>query len=153
MDLDRNTGDDYGVNPDSWAGYRVPRARLLNHIKERRIENVVVLTGDEHQNFAGELHVDGRNPEGEPIATEFVATSVSSGGDGVDQRPDTVRIQETNPQLKFHNAQRGFLVCTVTPDRWQTDFKVLDQVQDRRGNLTTRKSMVVEAGSARLQDA
>ena len=80
-------------------------------------------------------------------------SSISSGGDGVDQRPDTVRIQETNPQLKFHNAQRGYLVCTVTPDRWQTDFKVLDQVQDRRGTLTTRKSMVVEAGSARLQDA
>ena len=46
MDLDRNPGDDYGVNPDSWAGYRVPRARLLQHIRDRRMDNVVVLTGD-----------------------------------------------------------------------------------------------------------
>jgi alkaline phosphatase D len=153
MDLDRNPGEDYGVNPDSWAGYRVPRARLLNHIRERRIDNVVVLTGDEHQNFAGELFVDGRNPEGEPIATEFVATSISSGGDGVDQRQDMIAVQAVNPQLKFNNAQRGYVVCEVTPERWRTDFKVLDQIHDRSGALSTRKSMVVEAGSARLQDA
>lgn len=153
MDLDRNPGDDYGVNPDSWAGYRVPRARLLNHIKDRGIENVVVLTGDEHQNFAGELFIDGRNPEGAPIATEFVTTSISSGGDGVDQRADMIAVQAANAQLKFNNAQRGYTVHSVTPDRWQVDFKVLDQVHDRTGVLSTRRSMVVEAGSARLQDA
>ena len=153
MDLDRNPGDDYGVNPDSWAGYRVPRARLLNHIEERRIDNVVVLTGDEHQNYAGELFIDGRNPEGEPIATEFVATSISSGGDGVDQRPDMAAIQSVNPQLKFNNSQRGYVVCEVTPERWRTDFRVLDHVHDRTGVLSTRKSMVVEGGSARLHDA
>ncbi len=153
MDLDRNPSEARGINPDSWAGYRVPRARLLNHIKERRIDNVVVLTGDEHQNFAGELFVDGRNPEGAPVATEFVGTSISSGGDGVDQRPDTVRIQAVNPQLKFHNAQRGYLICDVTPERWQTEFKVLDQVQDRSGTLTTRATMAVEAGEARVVSA
>lgn len=150
MDLDRNPGEAYGVNTDSWAGYRVPRARLLNHIRERRMDNVVVLTGDEHQNYAGELFVDGRDPQGEPIAAEFVATSISSGGDGVDQRPDMAAIQAANPMLKFNNSQRGYVVCEVTPERWKTDFKVLDQVQDRRGNLTTRQSMVVEAGSARV---
>ena len=153
MDLDRNAGDDYGVNTDSWAGYRVPRARLLNHIKDRRIENVVVMTGDEHQNFAGELFVDGRNPEGAPIAAEFVGTSISSGGDGVDQRADMVAIQAANPQLKFNNAQRGYLVCDVTPERWQTEFKVLDQVHDRNGVLSTRMKLAVEPGSARLVSA
>lgn len=153
MDLDRNGGAHSGVNPDSWAGYRVPRARVLNHIKQRRIDNVVVLTGDEHQNFAGELHIDGRNPEGRPIATEFVATSISSGGDGIDQRPDTIRVAEMNPQLKFHNAQRGYVICDVTPERWQTEFKVLDQVQDRRGSLSTRMTLAVEAGDPRIVSA
>ncbi|ADL00613.1 Alkaline phosphatase D [Brevundimonas subvibrioides] len=153
MDLDRNPGDDYGVNPDSWAGYRVPRAHLLEHIRDRRIDNVVVLTGDEHQNYAGELHIDGRNPEGEPIATEFVATSISSGGDGVDQRPDMARIQAANPQLKFNNSQRGYVLCDVTPERWQTEFKVLDQVQNRNGVLTTRAKYAVEAGKPGLVSA
>ena len=153
MDLDRNPGDDYGVNPDSWAGYRVPRTRLLQHIKDRRIDNVVVLTGDEHQHFAGELFIDGRNPQGDPIATEFVTTSISSGGDGIDQRPDTVRIQAVNPQLKFNNAQRGYVICDVTPERWQTEFKVLDQIHDRNGVLTTRAKFAVEAGKPGLVTA
>ena len=50
------------------------------------LDNVVVLTGDEHQNFAGLLH-----DRDTPVAVEFVATSISSDGDGADlprrQRP------------------------------------------------------------------
>jgi alkaline phosphatase D len=92
MDLDRDPGEAVGYNLDSWAGYQRPRDRLLRHIRDRRIANTVVLTGDEHQHYAGELHLDGRNPNGRPIATEFVSTSISSGGNGQDQRPDMVEI-------------------------------------------------------------
>lgn len=153
MDLDRNPGDDYGVNPDSWAGYRVPRARLLQHIKDRRIANTVVLTGDEHQNYAGELYLDGRNPEGAPIATEFVSTSITSGGDGQDERGDQAEFLAANPQLKFRNSQRGYVLCDVTPEHWQTEFKVLDKVSTRDGTLTTRATMAIAAGDARLVTA
>ncbi len=153
MDLDRDPGEGVGKNNDSWAGYRVPRERLLRHIRDRRIANTVVLTGDEHQNYAGELYIDGRSPEGEPIATEFVSTSISSGGDGQDARADQAAFLSANPQLKFRNSQRGYVVCDVTPERWQTEFKVLDQIQNRNGNLSTRQTMVVERGSARLQTA
>ncbi len=153
MDLDRNPGEGYGVNTDSWAGYRVPRERLLRHIRDRRITNTVVLTGDEHQNYAGELYLDGRNPEGAPIATEFVATSITSGGDGQDQRSDQAAFLSANPQLKFRNSQRGYVVCDVTPERWQTAFKVLDQIQDRDGVLTTRETLAIEAGDPRLVKA
>jgi alkaline phosphatase D len=153
MDLDRNPGEDRGVNTDSWAGYSVPRARLLSHIRDRRIDNVVVLTGDEHQNYAGELHIDGHNPDGAPIATEFVATSISSGGDGQDQRADQENFLRANPQLKFRNSQRGYVVCDITKERWQTEFKVLDQIHDRNGVLSTRATFAVEAGDARLVSA
>ncbi|WP_298743045.1 alkaline phosphatase D family protein [uncultured Brevundimonas sp.] len=150
MDLDRREGPEPGYNLDSWAGYSIPRRRLLQRLKDRRIGDTVVLTGDEHQNYAGELHLDGRNPEGSPIATEFVTTSISSGGDGMDQRPDMVRIQAANPQLKFNNYQRGYVVCDVTPERWQTEFKVLDKVSERGGTLSTRAKLAVASGDARV---
>lgn len=150
MDLDRNPGPERTVNLDSWAGYEVPRQRLLRHVRDRKVDNLVVLTGDEHQHFAGELHLDGRNPEGRPIATEFVATSISSGGDGMDQRPDMVAIQAANPQLKFNNFQRGYIVCDVTAERWQTEFRVLDRVTDRRATLGTRARLVVQSGDPRI---
>jgi len=150
MDLDRDPGPDYVVNPDSWAGYRAPRNRLLAAIDRRKLGNVVVLTGDEHQNYAGEVHLDGRNPGARPIATEFVTTSVSSGGDGLEQRADMAAIQSANAQLKFNNAQRGYLVCDVTPERWVSDFKVLDRITERNGTLRSRIRLAVEAGDPRV---
>ena len=147
MDLDRAPAADlHAVNLDSWAGYERPRDRLLRFIRDRRIDNAIVLTGDEHQHYAGELHLDGRSPEGRPIATEFVATSISSGGNGLDQRPDMVAIQADNPQLKFNNFQRGYLMSDVTPERWQAEFKVLDTVTERNGTLSTRATLAVAAG-------
>jgi len=153
MDLDRDPGASYRANADSWAGYRTPRARLLTHLRDRQVSNPVVLTGDEHVNYAGELHLDGRNPEGRPIATEFVATSVTSGGDGVDQTPNSVALLGANPQLKFINNQRGYVVCDVNAERWVSEFKVLDRVTERGGSLTTRTRLAIAAGDPRLSAA
>ncbi|MFN3668370.1 MAG: alkaline phosphatase D family protein [Brevundimonas sp.] len=150
MDLDRKEGPEPGYNLDTWAGYSIPRQRLLDRLRERRIGNTVVLTGDEHQNYAGELYRDSANPEGAPIASEFVATSISSSGDGQDQRADGRRYLADNPFLKFNNAQRGYVVCDVTPERWQTEFKVLDKVSERGGTLTTRAKFAVASGDAQV---
>ena len=150
MDLDRKEGPEPGYNLDTWAGYAIPRQRLLRFVKDRRIQNTVVLTGDEHQNYAGELHIDGRNPEGAPVASEFVTTSISSSGNGQDQRADGRRYLADNPFLKFNNAQRGYVVCDVTPERWQTEFKVLDKVSDKTGTLSTRAKFAVANGDARV---
>ena len=150
MDLDRKEGPEAGYNLDTWAGYAIPRRRLLRRLQDRRIGDTVVLTGDEHQNYAGELHLDSRNPEGAPVAAEFVTTSISSSGDGQDQRADGRRYLADNPFLKFNNAQRGYVVCDVTPEVWKTEFKVLDKVSDKMGTLTTRATFAVESGSARV---
>jgi len=150
MDLDRKEGPEPGYNLDSWAGYAIPRQRLLDRLRERRIGNTVVLTGDEHQNYAGEIYRDSRNPEGAPIASEFVTTSISSSGNGQDQRADGRRYLADNPFLKFNNAQRGYVVCDVTPERWQTEFNVLDKVSERGGTLTTRAKFAVASGDARV---
>jgi alkaline phosphatase D len=146
MDLDRDPGPGVVVNPDSWAGYRIPRGRLLGKIRDAKVGNVVVLTGDEHQNFAGDLHIDGAKHEGAPIASEFVVTSITSGGDGVDQRDDFAKIQAANPILKFNNNQRGYAICDVTPKAFVTEFKVLDAVTRRDGKLSTRAKWALEAG-------
>jgi alkaline phosphatase D len=153
MDLDRKEGPDLGFNVDTWAGYRIPRNRLLKRIQDRRMKNVVVLTGDEHQNYAGELHLNGREPSAAPIASEFVTTSISSSGDGQDQRADGRRYLADNPFLKFNNAQRGYVVCDVTPEAWRTEFKVLDKVSEKGGTLSTRATMAVQSGDARVLPA
>jgi alkaline phosphatase D len=112
------------------------------------VRNVVVLTGDEHQNYAGDVYLDGAKPDGAPIAAEFVVTSISSGGDGTDQRSDMAAIQKASPMLKFNNAQRGYAICDVTPKAFVTEFKVLDAITRRDGKLTTRAKWAAEAGKS-----
>src|SRR3546814_13718520 len=85
MSLDRRRKPDEPkkiVNLDSWAGYEAPRERILSRMAG--LKNNVVLTGDEHQNFCGDLVYKDR-----VVGAEFVATSISSGGDGSDQRSGT----------------------------------------------------------------
>ena len=52
MDLDRKEGPEPGYNLDTWAGYSIPRQRLLDRLRERRIgkegggEDVPALHGE-----------------------------------------------------------------------------------------------------------
>ena len=148
MSLDRRTRDEPEkiLNLDTWAAYEAPRRRLLARM--RGLDNVVVLTGDEHQNFAGLLH-DGD----QPVAVEFVATSISSGGDGQDLRPGSDRILANNPQLKFINDQRGYLTCEVSRDEWRTNYMVVDRVSSRGGALSKRATMAAGHGQVALREA
>jgi alkaline phosphatase D len=71
----------------------------------------------------------------------------------VDQRADGRRYLADNPFLKFNNAQRGYLVCDVSPQTWRSEFRVLDQVSRPGGVLSTRAAFVVENGAGRLTAA
>src|SRR3546814_7406724 len=82
------------------------------------VKNAVVLTGDEHQNFCGDLIRQDK-----VVAGEFVGTSISSGGDGSDKRKGTDEWLARNPELKFANDQRGYLVRDVNREAWQTHFR------------------------------
>lgn len=123
---------------------------MLQHIADARIPNVVVLTGDEHVNYAGEVHIDSRSPGSNPVAVEFTSTSISSGGDGQDQTTNHQAALSSNPALKFVNRQRGFMLCNVTRDRWETSVRVLDKVSEPDGTLSTRATLSVTSGSNRV---
>lgn len=138
---------------DQWDGAVAARNRLFAAITESRLSNPVVLTGDIHNNWAGELKADFDQPSSPTLGVEFVATSISSGGDGADVTPDTSAILSQNPHIKFFNNQRGYVRHVVTPERWQADFQVLDRVSTRGEHIKTRRSYVVETGRPVLNEA
>jgi alkaline phosphatase D len=82
-----------------------------------------------------------------------VATSISSGGDGFDTNDAYRAALAQNPHMKFFNNQRGYVRHVVTPERWQADFQVLDLVSDRAGQVSTRRSFVVEHSKNGIADA
>jgi alkaline phosphatase D len=72
-------GGDY-IGFDSWQGYPRERHELLSHIRSRKIEDVVFVTGDIHTFVAGDVRVDPDDKV--PVATEFVGGSITSAGLG-----------------------------------------------------------------------
>lgn len=150
MDLDRARAETRTINPDSWAGYTVPRDRLLAALEP--VPNLIVLTGDEHQHFAGEVRPTGADPLKTPArAIEFVTTSASSGSDGPGERKEHPEWLRRNPGLKFIRDERGYSLMTVTPDGWTTDFKVVDTIRAPGGKAISRARFRVPAGAARLE--
>jgi alkaline phosphatase D len=142
--VDSVAGHEQHFSMDKWDGYTGERKRLLEFLHNRKVSNPVVLTGDIHSNWVADLKPDF-DREGSPVvATEFVGTSITSGGDGSDLRPNTETILAENPHIKFFNGQRGYVSCQVTPERWQTDYRVVAAVTQPDAPLSTRASFLVE---------
>jgi alkaline phosphatase D len=153
MPCDRQPGEENIRNLDSWDPYRVARARLLNHLRDHDITNMVVLTGDEHQNIVGNVILDDKDPDSPVVASEFVVTSISSGGDGGEERPIAQGMLKENPHLKLINDQRGYGICEVTPKRLRMDLRVVDQVSRPGGKLSTRATFMVDPRKPGIQKA
>jgi alkaline phosphatase D len=143
----------FAPSMDKWDGAVAARDRLFAAVEEAQLANLVVLTGDIHNHWAGELKRNFADPSSATLGVEFVATSISSGGDGFDMNDSVKVLLAQDPHIKFFNNQRGYVRHVVTPDRWQADFQVLDKVSGRDGQISTRKRFVVEHGKNSLAEA
>ncbi|MDY3553824.1 alkaline phosphatase D family protein [Gemmata sp. JC717] len=136
-----------GYAMDQWPGAAHERMALMKFIADRKVPNPVVLTGDIHSNWVNDLRVDDRKHDAPVVATEFVGTSITSGGNGPKEVAGLDKLQAANPCVKFHNRDRGYVRCTVTPTAWTSDYVAVEDVTKPGGRVTTRASFVVEAGT------
>lgn len=151
MPYDRE-GDsgDLDLGGDSWRGYPESRRRLVRSIQDKQLSNVVIATGDVHQNIVGYVPARDEELDRNQVAIEFVCTSISSLGDGRDVKvrgPDWRPIIARNPNLLLANGQRGYHVFNVTPNEWRTDIMKVDKVSDHSGQLSRLASFTIESGS------
>ena len=90
--------------------------------------------------------MNDREADSPVVGTEFVGTSISSGGNGPKDVKNLDKLTAVNPCVKFHNQERGYVRCLVTPDKWTSDYVVVEDVKAVGGNVVTRASYTVEAG-------
>jgi len=108
-------------NPDQWDGYAASRARVLDLLRARQIDNVVLLTGDMHSAWALDVAEDPFDPARYDPATgagselvEFVTPAISSPAAGLPE----ARLLELHPHLKFTDQTRqGYVLLDVTRER------------------------------------
>lgn len=144
--VDRTPGERISFSMDQWPGYEMPRRRLLRAFHDQRIANPVVIGGDIHSNWANNLIADFDDLESKIVASEFVGTSISSGGDGTRIPTGLAQILAENPFVKFHNVERGYVVCDISPQRWETRYRCVEFVTRAGSPINTRATFVVEDG-------
>jgi alkaline phosphatase D len=137
-------GETYAM--DQWAGYDDARRRFVANLLDSKAANPVVITGDIHSNWVGDLKLDYRELRSPVVAPEIIGTSISTGGDGSDSIAAIEATFPDNPQIKFYNSQRGYVRCEVTPTSLTADFRVVQKVSVPESPASTRASFVVEAG-------
>ncbi|AFK21080.1 alkaline phosphatase (plasmid) [Haloferax mediterranei ATCC 33500] len=155
MDFLRGAADGYRM--DQWDGYVADQVAVKNAF-EASVNNPVVVTGDFHSNWANDIK--SAQNESKTIGTEFIGTSISSGGDGsefsdINGNKEGVfgkHVVKENENVKYNNNRRGYTRCTLTPDEWVTEFQVVDYVTEPGAPVRTDKRFVVEAGTPGLQE-
>ncbi|KDN22100.1 alkaline phosphatase D family protein [Amycolatopsis rifamycinica] len=141
---DFTAGPETSFSDDAWDSYPVERDLVRDHLA--RASNPVVITGDVHASYVADIKADFTDPGSATVGTELVGTSITSGGDGVEQNAgDAVQLRE-NPHIKFVNRKRGYVRNVVTRTEWTADYRVVDYVSRPGAPVTTRASFVIADG-------
>jgi alkaline phosphatase D len=138
-----------GFRMDQWDGY-VADQRAVFKTFEESVRNPVVVTGDFHRSWANDLITAKENSEA-VIGTEFVGTSISSFGDGTDMDGFGRQVIADNDNVRYYNGKRGYTRCTLTPERWETEFRVVEYVTEPDAPVRTDATFTVLDGEPGLQ--
>ena len=90
------------------------------------------------------MKLDSSDPSSATVATEFVGTSITSGGPSYD---GLMSAMPNNPQIRFFDSRkRGYMAIDITPGRMTTRYQAISDVRDPRAALSTLNTWVVEDG-------
>ena len=141
---EHNRDNEVAYWTDDWNGYPAARTRLMTHLRDARVSNPVVLSGDIHSFWANDLKVDFDDPAAPIVATEFIGTSISAHPPPYEL---FVKFLPDNPHVKFFESRkRGYVTLDITPDRVTTRFRAIADATDPKTEVSTLKSFIVENG-------
>ena len=131
------------VAMDAWDGYPASRARVTASWVKAKVRNPIVLTGDVHAHWASEVLSDFTDRTSPVVGSEFITSSITSGGDGYDEPTGRHPWAANNPNLKFWTNLRGYVNTTITPGSFTADYRCVPQVSVPGSPAYTRARFVV----------
>jgi alkaline phosphatase D len=152
-------------NLDAWDGYAYEREVILGTAIAAQ-KNLVVLAGDTHNSWAGQLVTDASNPVSAKAAAgvEFATSSVSSPGlenylalntqpsEAVAQIEQVIALLVND--LAYNNlVERGYLTVTFTQQQALAQWHYVSSVKTADYTLLSerQKALSVQAGNPTLQ--
>lgn len=139
------------LNADQWDGYQADRNRVINHVLNNNIENVVFLTGDIHSSWASDVPGPNYNSStGSGSAfVEYVCTSITSSGS-----PFAVDPKPFNPHIKYAElTKRGYLILDIDSAHAQGDWVYVSTISDAAFTENNAASWYVNENERFLHEA
>lgn len=143
----------YAANQGSWDAYPLARQRILDLVSARKARDVVVIGGDKHAFFAADVKADFGKAGSPVIASEFVATSITSISAAYERTLKAIAAGDNGHIRYFDDRRRGYARAEITPSAWTVDFRQADTVFSRTPAFSTQRRFVVAAGKAGVQEA
>jgi alkaline phosphatase D len=141
---------------DTWDGYAAERSELVSFWLREGVKDVVVMTGDDHDNYAGVVTPTGHSP-GPAGAVEFVVPSVTSQntseilGSAAAGAVSEQNARALNAHLTLVDQVRhGYCVLEARPDSLEVAFKHAASIGQRDAPVKTTYRYRVPRGQARL---
>ncbi len=147
VDAKPGEGAEYAM--DQWSGYEVPRQRLIQFFDQAKPKNPVIITGDIHSNWVSDIKTNSNAN----VGVEFVGTSITSGGDGIDLPFAEANFKRENPHLHYFLAKRGYVSCSVDSKEFKSEYRIVPTVTSPGSPIETRAKFVVQAGANRVEKA
>ncbi len=142
---------DEGHWTDDWNGYPSARKRLIGALARGRASNVVFVTGDIHSFWVNDVREDFERSDSRIVATELVASSISSAGVSYEQFS---ALLPQNPHVKyFESRHRGYAMCRIDSRGMAVDLRTVDTVRAPVSGGKTLASFMIEAGKPGAQKA
>jgi alkaline phosphatase D len=133
-------GQDPAFYMELWDGYPEMRRRLVEFLTDNDVPRPVVLSGDYHAAFVGDLKARPFDPDSPVVAPELLGSSISS----------VVFAQDylaKNPQMQYFEPRNGYLTCEITPQGWTADFKFVADVMDPTSPIDTGARFAIKPDS------
>jgi alkaline phosphatase D len=143
--VDETPGEANSYWSDGWTGYPAARQRLVDSLVQTRSQNPVILSGDLHAFVVGNVNAVPERLDTPVVASEFVATSISSDS----SVQDSLEVWRNNNAniLMMDGRKRGYLALNLSDKRMQVDLMTVDDVNQPMAGRQVLRSYVVEAGS------
>lgn len=131
---------------DGWDAFPLARERLMAAIAQPRVPDVICLGGDVHRHVAANLRLRPEDASSPIIASEFVASSITTRGLG---EMLTQWMKSNNPDLlHLRSDERGYALIDITPQQLRCDFRATAFPVRAGSVFHTQASYVVERGVA-----
>ena len=153
---DFKSGPEKTLWNDGWDGYPAARRRLTDLLAKRQSaqtgqtapQTAVVLGGDLHENWVGQVKADYADAKSANVGVEFCGTGISSRSNGAARSVVDGWLAE-NPHFTFaDNRAKGYGLCDFTPTKLTTALRVVDDVTRQDAAISTLAAFEVKAGWA-----